>query len=156
FPDGRSLGVDTGGLVSGGFDIGARVVAPAYWAAGLRRLDYLSISHGDPDHIGGAFRLLRGFRPSEIWYGVPGPPPAPTRRLHDAADAASVPWRTLRAGDELSIGQASIVVHHPPSPDWERQRVRNDDSEVLEVRYGSVSFVFTGDIGQDTEHAIAN
>ena len=42
-------------------------------------------------------------------------------------------------------------MHHPPRPEWERQRVRNDDSEVLEIRYGGVSFVFTGDIGREVE-----
>ena len=41
-PSGRSLLVDAGGAVHGGFDIGSRVVAPALWAAGLRRLDYLT------------------------------------------------------------------------------------------------------------------
>ena len=46
-------------------------------------------------------------------------------------------------------------MHHPPRPDWERQRVRNDDSEVLEIRYGGVSFVFTGDIGREVERTIA-
>jgi competence protein ComEC len=40
---------------------------------------------------------------------------------------------------------------HPPPPDWERQRVRNDDSLVLEIRYGDVSIVLPGDIGRDVE-----
>ena len=58
-----------------------------------------------------------------------------------------VPWRTLQTGDQMSFGDVQLTVHHPRRPDWERQRVRNDDSEVLEIRYGGVSFVFTGDIG---------
>ena len=32
--------------------------------------------------------------------------------------------------------------------------MRNDDSEVIELRYGGVSFVFTGDIGREVEHTI--
>jgi competence protein ComEC len=39
--------------------------------------------------------------------------------------------------------------------DWERQDVRNDDSIVLELRWRDVSFVFTGDIGRETEADIA-
>ena len=55
----------------------------------------------------------------------------------------------------MSFGEVELIVHHPPRPEWERQRVRNDDSEVIEIRYGGVSFVFTGDIGTEVERTIA-
>ena len=42
-------------------------------------------------------------------------------------------------------------MHHPPLPDWERQKVRNDDSLVIELRYGQVSMLLTGDIGREVE-----
>src|SRR5439155_12798106 len=155
FPNGRTLSVDAGGIAGTTFDIGSRVVSPTYWAAGVRRLDYMSITHGDPDHIGGAASVFRDFHPGEIWYGVPVPPHEPTKQLRQLADRAAVPWRALLAGDRLEFGDAQLIVHHPPAPDWERQRVRNDDSEVVEIVYGGVSFVFTGDIGRDTERAIA-
>ena len=155
FPNGRTLGVDAGGSASGTFDIGARVVAPAFWALGVRRLDYLSVSHGDTDHIGGAVSLFRDFRPFEVWEGVPVPPHAPTRDLRALADRAGSIWRTLQPGDRAHFGAVELMVHHPPPPEWERQRVRNDDSEVLEIRYGGVSIVFTGDIGREVEQAIA-
>jgi competence protein ComEC len=48
-----------------------------------------------------------------------------------------------------------VRVWHPPPPDWERQRVRNDDSVVLEVRFGDVSFVLPGDVGAEVEAEIA-
>src|SRR6185436_11123370 len=38
---------------------------------------------------------------------------------------------------------------------WERQRVRNDDSIVLEIRMGRVSIVLPGDIGLEGERAVA-
>ena len=137
------------------FDIGARVISPAFWALGVRRLDYMSVTHGDVDHIGGAASVFRDFRPFEVWEGVPVPPHAPTRELRALADDAGTVWRTLQPADRVSFGEVDLVVHHPPRPDWERQRVRNDDSEVLEIRYGGVSFVFTGDIGREVERTIA-
>jgi competence protein ComEC len=63
-------------------------------------------------------------------------------------------WRTLRPGDTERAGGAEIRVLHPPPPDWERQRVRNDDSVVLEVRYRDVSVLLPGDIGSDVERAL--
>jgi competence protein ComEC len=155
FPNGRTLSIDAGGSAAAAFDIAARVVSPAFWALGVRRLDYMSITHGDADHIGGAATLFRDFRPLEVWEGVPVPPHAPTRELRALADASGATWRTLQPLDRAGIGPVDLRVHHPPVPEWERQRVRNDDSEVIEIRYGDVSFVFTGDIGRDVERAIA-
>ncbi|HUP39198.1 MAG TPA: DNA internalization-related competence protein ComEC/Rec2 [Vicinamibacterales bacterium] len=155
FPDGRTLSIDAGGLASTTFDIGGRVIAPSFWALGVRRIDYMSVTHGDVDHIGGAASLFRDFKPFEVWEGVPVPPHLATRELRALADEAGTVWRTLQPADRVNFGQVELVVHHPPHPDWERQRVRNDDSEVLEIRYGGVSFVFTGDIGRDVERAIA-
>ena len=156
FPDGRSLSVDAGGLAATTFDIGGRVIGPAFWALGVRRLDYMTVTHGDVDHIGGAPSLFRDFRPFEVWEGVPVPPHAATRALRALADAAGTPWRTLQPGDRLGFGKVDLIVHHPPHPEWERQRVRNDDSQVVELLYGGVSFVFTGDIGREAEQAIAS
>jgi len=45
-------------------------------------------------------------------------------------------------------------VLHPPEPDWERRRIRNDDSVVLEVVLGDVAMLFTGDVGAAVERAI--
>jgi competence protein ComEC len=155
FPDGRTLSIDAGGLASTTFDLGGRVVAPAFWALGVRRVDYMSITHGDVDHIGGAASLFRDFRPFEVWEGVPVPPHAATRDLRALAHQAGTVWRTLQPADRVSFGEVDLIVHHPPHPDWERQRVRNDDSVVVEIRYGGVSFVFTGDIGRDVERTLA-
>jgi competence protein ComEC len=156
FPSGRTLLVDAGGL--GGtarFDIGERVVAPALWHFGVRRLDVLAVTHGDADHAGGAGAALDIFRPREVWDGVPVPRDAGLTDLAARADARRIPWRTLQAGDVLRDGAVTVHAWHPPPPDWERQRVRNDDSLVLEIRYGDVSVVLPGDIGREVEEGLA-
>ncbi len=154
-PNGRTLAVDAGGAsLRGEFDIGDRVIGPALRARGIGRLDYLAITHGDPDHIGGARSLVRDFAPSEIWYGVFVNNHAPTLAVQAEAAARRTTWRWLQRGDRLDLGDVEMRVHAPPSPDWERQKVRNDDSLVLEVRYGDVSILLTGDIGREVEEAL--
>ena len=54
----------------------------------------------------------------------------------------------------MRLGDVQLRVLHPPPPDWERRRVRNDDSVVLEVVYGDVAMLLTGDISADIERAI--
>jgi competence protein ComEC len=159
-PERRAILVDAGGLPAPplqdpadgpAFDIGERVIAPALRAFGVDSLDAFVITHGDPDHIGGAVSVITRFRPRAIWEGVPVPPHVPVQTLSSAADRVGSEWRTLQAGDRLRIGAVDIRTLHPPLPDWERQRVRNDDSIVLAIRYGNVSIVLPGDIGKEGE-----
>jgi competence protein ComEC len=63
-------------------------------------------------------------------------------------------WRWVLAGDRMELGGVELGVHHPPAEDWQRRRVRNDDSLVLELRYGQVSVLLTGDIGRDVEASL--
>lgn len=154
FPGGHSLLIDVGGGTDT-FDLGGRIVSPALWASRVRRLDTLEITHGDGDHIGGASSVFADFLPRDVWYGVPVPPHEPTAVLRTQVEAAGAVWRTLQAGDHLRIGGAEVHVWHPPLPEWERQDVRNDDSIVLEIRFGGASIVLPGDIGREIEDAIA-
>jgi competence protein ComEC len=154
-PNGKTLMVDTGGVsLSGEFDIGDRVIGPALRARGVTRLDYLAITHGDPDHIGGALSLVRDFRPGEIWYGTYVNNHGPSMKLQSMAAAKRSAWRWLRGGDRLEIGGVELRVHHPQPEDWQRQKVRNDDSLVIELRYGQVSMLLTGDIGREVEQSL--
>ncbi len=156
FPNGRTLLVDAGGVsTGGGFDVGDRVLGPALRHRGIGRLDYLAITHGDLDHIGGASALARDFRPAEVWYGTFVNNHEPTERLRATADRTRAGWRTLLANDRIEIGGVELRVHHPPLPDWQRQKVRNDDSLVIELRFGQVSMLLTGDIGVGCRAAAA-
>jgi competence protein ComEC len=152
FPGGTTLLVDAGGI--GGtstFDIGDRVVAPILRAAGVRRLDYMVLTHGDPDHIGGAPSILGEFRPRHVWEGIAVPPFEPLQALRTAAQAVGATWSNVRTNDRTAIDGVDLIVRHPDPPDWERQRVRNDDSIVLELRWHDISVVLTGDIGRSVE-----
>ncbi len=165
-PGGGALLVDGGGLAPlapaapaadppRGFDIGERIVTRALRALGVRRLHGIVVTHGDPDHILGADRRAPPHRGSRrIWEGVPVPPHAGMQRLVSAARMGGMSWRTVQAGDVERVGDVEIRVLHPPPPEWERQRVRNEDSVVLEIRLGDVSIILPGDIGAEGERAI--
>jgi competence protein ComEC len=153
---GEWLQIDTGGVPfgSGAFDIGARVLAPALWARDVRRLDALLLTHGDPDHAGGAAVLLDAFNPRRLLEGVIVPRHQPTQLLRDGAIDRGIAVRQIRLHDAFRFGPARVRVLHPPAPDWERPRVRNDDSVVLEVLHGDVALLLTGDISSEIERVV--
>jgi len=159
-PNRRAMLVDAGGLPLApfqdpqegpAFDVGERVVGRALRAFGVRALDTLVITHPDPDHIGGSRALVRSFAPGAVWEGVPVPPHPARRALRDLARARGIEWQRVSAGTRLESGDVEFAVLHPPPPDWERQRVRNDDSIVLAIRYRRVVVIVPGDIGKEGE-----
>jgi len=155
FPDAATMLVDAGGSRAGGsFDVGMRVIAPVLWRHDVFRIDRFVLSHGDPDHIGGAVALLRAFPTGGVWEGIDVPRDAALQAVHREAAARRVPSTFVRAGDRLRFGGAKVAIWHPPPPDWERQRVRNDDSVVLEITFGRVSLLLTGDIGAEVERTL--
>jgi competence protein ComEC len=155
FPNGRHLLLDTGGSVAGRFDFGDRVVGATLRARKLLSLDYLGVTHGDADHAGGGGSLIREFAPREVWVGVEVAQHEPTRVLRGEASRARAAWRRLQRGDRLELGGVELRVHHPAPADWERQRIRNNDSLVLELRYGRVSMLLAGDIEREVEDLLA-
>lgn len=152
-PDGRSVLVDAAGTRGPQADIGSRIVVPALWALGVRRLSVAVLSHGDPDHAGGLGAVLRDLRPREVWDGVPVPGHAGLEELREQANLLGLHWRQVARGHRFRLGPLSIHVVHPPAPDWERFRVRNDDSVVLDLQYGGVAVLLPGDIGREVEEA---
>jgi competence protein ComEC len=156
FPHGATLLVDAGGLSSSSsFDLGDRVVAPVLRDAGFSRIDYLALTHGDPDHIGGAASIVREFRPREVWEGIPVPRFDPLTRLRMAAQSSGSRRANVYRGDHVFVDGVDVTARHPAPAEWERQKVRNDDSLVLDLRWRDVSIVLTGDIGRPVEPQIA-
>jgi competence protein ComEC len=155
-PDRSRVLIDAGGTPFGTstFDIGSRVLAPALWARGLRRIDALLVTHGDPDHIGGAGAVIDDFGPDALWEGVPVLRHRPLQEVLRKASAVGVRVERRHAGDRWRAGAARVRVLHPPIPDWERPQVRNDDSVVLEIVYGDVAVLLLGDVGAGVERSI--
>lgn len=149
FPTGQSLLVDAGGSATG-FDVGTRVVRPALWSLGVRRLDWLTVTHGDIDHAGGALSIVNELHPRAVWEGVPVERNAVMQQLRAAMQTRGA-WLRLAAGQSLEVGSVAVDVLNPPVPDWERPATRNDDSIVMRLAFGDVSVMLTGDVGAAVE-----
>src|SRR4029453_5577327 len=86
---------------------------------------------------------------------VPRPRAEPLTALRTQAQAIGARWANVYAGNQTVVDGVQIVARHPQVAEWERQKVRNDDSMVLELRWRDVSVLLPGDIGREVERALA-
>jgi competence protein ComEC len=105
---------DAGPAWSGGFDAGARIVAPALLRDGIARVDRLIVSHRHDDHAGGVHGLLRSIRVDDV-LGDPGP--------------AGPPATPCRDGQSWTWDGYAFDILHPP----DASANGNDASCVLRI-----------------------
>ncbi len=153
-PHGRWVVVDAG-PAGGGTDAGKRVVVPYLRRHGARQIDLFVLSHAHRDHVGGASALARAM-PVAIAL-EPGITFADESYLEwlSTMREKGTRWRVARAGEQWTIDGVGFRVLHPAS-DWDGSGIDlNEDSIVLEVRYGDFVTVLTGDAGIPAEAAWA-
>ena len=153
-PRGRLWMVDAGGSLDSRFDIGEAVVGPYLWGQGWRRIEALVLTHAHPDHVGGAPFLLRAFDLRGTWEG-----PAPRHdrgyaALDTALQAGGAARRTVFRGVQDDWDGVAVEVEGPRPPGRPPWTTRNDDSLVLALRWGRVTFLLTGDIEAAGEDAL--
>ncbi len=159
-PDGRFALIDGGGVPSRGrrrsdpFDIGEEVVSPYLRHRGIRRVEVIAVTHLHEDHAGGVAALVENFRPREVWAAFAEDTPL-WRRIEAAARRAGARIRVLRQGDRCDLGGTACRVLAPARDQPWTGRPQNNDSLVLELRYGRHAFLLTGDIEAPVEARLA-
>jgi competence protein ComEC len=145
-PSGRVRLVDAGGTYDSRFDIGEAVVGPYLWSLGVARLDGIVVTHAHPDHTGGVGAIVRGFQVGDVWEGL-GPR---QDRTYDQLDEVLTTARINRRSVARGMGEVwdgvGLRVLGPVPAGQRPWRTRNDDSVVLEIVYGDVRLLLTGDV----------
>lgn len=157
-PDGATMLVDGGGyLHENGRDFGERTLAPALFKLGVRRIDYLILSHSHPDHVGGLPFVARTIPVGMFLESTAGGRGDGYDQLRAALGINRVPVRQLAAGDSVDLaGGVNLQVLSPPRTIQPARGAvddmsMNEDSLVFRLVYGSFSILFTADAGFPAE-----
>ena len=97
--------------------------------------------------------MLRNFRPAELWVGN-NPRVAAHNALLGEADQLRVVIRTLRAGDELTLGDTNVHVLAPFRDYQPGAEPANNDSLVLHMACGGTSVLLEGDAEAPIEQSM--
>ena len=150
-PDGQNL------LVDGGPD--GQVIeqelgeALPFWD---RKLDMVLLTHPDSDHLSGLLSVVERYDVGQV---VESPVEAETE-LSEAwralLDEKDVPYREIEAGGWVDLGRgASLQILGPPEQAITGTSAdRNNNSLVLKLTWGDVSFLLTGDVEVAGEAAL--
>ncbi|MFN3973659.1 MAG: MBL fold metallo-hydrolase, partial [Dehalococcoidia bacterium] len=131
-PEGKVMVVD-GGPRRGGF-------ADYLLRTGVQRIDLLIATNPDADHIGGLIEALRRFPIGEVYVSGDINTTRTYEDFLDALDASGAPVRIPQQGERIPLGSVSVEVLNPSQP---RFPDRNNNSVVVKVTYGRVSFLLT-------------
>jgi competence protein ComEC len=153
FPGRKKMLIDGGGQPEGTFDTGERVVSPFLWEKGIKKIDYLVLTHAHPDHLNGLKAVARNFKIGEYWETfspLENDSYAEFKRLL----SSSVSRKRLFRGHSHHERKVRIEVLHPEQGEPYVYTINNDQSLVLRLSYGQISFLLPGDIEIDAEKKI--
>jgi len=146
-PDGRSFLYDCGRL--GDPSVGRRIIAPALWTKGVRRIDTVFLSHADEDHYNGLTDLLDRF-PIGVVRAPPGFGDATNvgaSRLVELVRSRGISFRPITAPEAWEDAGVRFTVSHPPAG-WHPEAPDNARSLVLDIAFGGRHLLLTGDLEQ--------
>jgi competence protein ComEC len=105
--------------------------------------------------MGGMSAVLRNFRPRELWTGATQDSPE-WRTVRETAQRLHITIRQMQRGAPFAFGGTTVQVLAPGPAYAPDITPKNDDSLVMRIRFGSTSFLLTGDMEKKIERELAD
>ncbi|MGD2186080.1 MAG: DNA internalization-related competence protein ComEC/Rec2, partial [Desulfobacterales bacterium] len=162
-PGGDTVLIDGGGFSDNNvFDVGARVIAPFLWRKKIRTVDTLVLTHPNSDHLNGLIFIAQHFNVNRIWTNGESRTTQGYKRFKEiiAQKRLSLP-EFRRIPRKQLISGVEFFFMYPPA-DFLNQKAAqkwrntNNNSLVLKVSFGDISFLFPGDIMREAEKELVD
>jgi len=148
--------IDTGGIKTyqneiwqkqkNKYSIADKTIIPYLKSEGIKKLDYLVLTHGDNDHMGEATNLVENFKVDKVIFNV-GYYNELEKELIKILDIKKINY--IQGIEELNIENNKFYFLNSKIYDNE-----NDNSNVIYFNYNNNKFLFMGDAGIEREKDI--
>lgn len=152
--------IDTGGQITFPIETWAKkrkkfntaddIIIPLLKSKGIHQLDKLILTHPDADHMGSAGELIENFKVGEIVIGGWSEDHYRNLDFVSMARDKKMKMTVLKRGDHWVVDGAQFSVLSP----YEKEDNKNDSSIVLHSEIGGLSWIFTGDMGEEGEREL--
>lgn len=127
-------------------DMAKSVLIPYLQVKGIRKIDMLTVSHGDNDHSGGVDSLWQAFPIDQLITSVP--------ERFQQAQKTRYPKTRLHSCEEYQHWHWDGVYFEILSPSADKQMKGNNRSCVLKISQGNQRILMTGDIEKQAEQQL--
>ncbi|MCI7083626.1 MAG: DNA internalization-related competence protein ComEC/Rec2 [Tenericutes bacterium] len=144
----NSILIDTGGKVNSKNNLMKNNVIPFFKSIGLKRIDYLVLTHGDYDHMGEAVNLVNNFKVKKVIFNCGNFNTLETELIKLLKIKKIKYYSCIK---ELNIDNNKLYFLQTKEYDNE-----NDNSNVIYTELDGYKFMFMGDSGVEKEKDILN
>lgn len=137
--------IDTGGIF-GSEKIVNNITIPYLKSLGIKKLDYLILTHGDFDHMGEAINLVNNFKINQVIFNI-GEYSDIEQKLIEILKQKQIPFR--QNIKEININKNKLFFLN--NNDFNNE---NDNSQVIYTEINNNKILLMGDAGIDTEKEI--
>ena len=135
--------LDTGTSNDNNYSLSANTTIPTLKKLGIKKIDYLLLSHGDKDHMGEAINLVENFKVEKVIFNC-GEFNELEKDLIKVLDKKKVKYYSCIK--ELNIDNNKLYFLQTKEYDNE-----NDNSNVIYTELDGYKFMFMGDAGVEVE-----
>jgi len=150
--------IDGGGLHDDRFDTGKNVIGPFLWRNKIRRIDYLVLTHPDPDHLKGLNFIASHFSIGQFWDNGPRVNSELYHQFEETLSSRKIvklPLNSRNPPQMINGVQVSILnpgIRGEFSRDDKNPLFLNNQSLVIKLQFKNIGVLLAGDIGQEAEY----
>ena len=139
----KNILIDTGGNYLSNYSIAENKLIPYFKSLGIKKIDYLILTHGDYDHMGEAINLVNNFKVKKVIFNHDEYNDLELE-LIKALEEKEIPYyKNLK---ELNIDNNKLYFLNDDLYNNE-----NDNSNVIYIKFNNYKFLFMGDAGIEVE-----
>ena len=140
----KNILIDTGGNIN--YDISKNILIPYFKSVGIKKIDYLVLTHGDYDHMGEAINLVENFKVEKVIFNC-GLYNDLENKLIEVLDKKKIKYYSCIK--ELNIDNNKF--HFLQTKEYDNE---NENSNVIYTELNGYKFMFMGDAGVEKEKDI--